>query len=423
MAPTKPTPAAQPSTPRENRQAVLTGRVEDAPGNSPNTPSNQRFSRVLALGSPSQHPTPLGRPRGSKKGSGGKYGRCPDCKIGRRERGRFNPMGFSPHKGKFRFTCSQRKGDQPCHYSEVLDSDPADDPAVYRDPGVLPSIEFDEEEEEDDDDVLIVSPSKVPKKRTKATGRIAASGIFGKNIQKMDADEDSSQQKLGCPQCMKGKLVQKTRDNLLSLETVLVCEKIWNGDQASGGCGYTMDLGIEPVGGNKKAAAASTAADDDDEVEITKVVRTPDAKKKQFGVPKPTPALKKQKQQTLNDWVAEERDRAMRNPLAAAFMAGPPAEKIKDKPKKKKIVVDLTSDDELPRISPSRKAKLANRAMGNAIGPQAPIIIKDDDDNKLKPAVEFEDLGSEDELQLIELADKAEDARDELNQNEEPKLI
>jgi hypothetical protein len=75
--------------------------------------------KILGIASPASSPRSLGRPKGSITGSGGKYGRCPDCETGRRERSRFNPFGRSPHAGKFRFVCSNRRGNPPCNYSEV----------------------------------------------------------------------------------------------------------------------------------------------------------------------------------------------------------------------------------------------------------------------------------------------------------------
>ncbi|KAK4125281.1 hypothetical protein N657DRAFT_689595 [Parathielavia appendiculata] len=397
MAPTKPTPTAQPSTPRANRQAVLTGRIDDVRSSSPNTPCNQR-------------------PKGFRNGGGSKYGRCPNCQIGRRERSRFNPLGLSPHKGRFRFVCSKRNGNPPCNYSEVLASDPADNPAAYS--GVAQSIEVDNNEEEDDDDHSIISPSRARKNRTKANSRAAPSGTISKDFRNMDAGKDSSQQKLGCPQCMKGQLVQKCRDTFHFRETVLVCEKVWNGNEAGGGCGYSMNLGSKPIGGNDDA----DYHDGDDDVEITKVVETPDAAKKKdlkHGV-----TISGRKKKSMDDWIFEERERAMENPFAAAVMAGPPADKIKQKPKRK-IVVDLTSDDELLGTSPVRRPKFsagANHTMvGGAIGAHAPILIEDDDEPKA--AAEFEDLGSDDELQLIQLADKAEDARDDLDEDDVLELI
>jgi hypothetical protein len=292
---------------------------------------------------------------------------------------------------------------------QVLASDPADDPASHS--GVLQSIEVDDDEKVEDDDVFKIAAPKGVQTKNKAKNQAVASGIMNKNIPTMGAAKAQPEQRLGCPQCMKGELVQKRRDTFRFRETILVCEKVWNSNakQVGGGCGYTMEINSEPLDGIKNKDDDGDA--DADSVSVTKVDKATNAAKTNKN------RVSKREKTDMDELVAQERENGMQNPHAAAIMVGPPTDKFKEKPKEK-IVVDLTSDDELLGIaSPPKPTRKLPTPM---IGAHAPIVI---DDDETKPAAEFDELGSEDELQLIQLADKAEDARDELDEDDELELI
>jgi hypothetical protein len=289
---------------------------------------------------------------------------------------------------------------------QALASDPADDPAAYS--GVLQSIKVDDDEEEKDDDVAIVAAPKRLQTKNDTKNQVVASGTMNNNTPTMGAAKDEPKQRLGCPQCMKGELVERCRDTFRFRETILVCQKAYNSNtkEVGGACGYTMEINSEPLDGINKD-------DDGDGVSVTKVVKAADAAKANKT------RVSKREKTDMDELVAQEREKGMQNPHAAAIMVGPPMDKFKEKPKKK-IVVDLTSDDELLGKAPAPVPKPTRKLPTPMIGAHAPIVI---DDDEPKPATEFEELSSDDELQLIQLADKAADARDELDEDDELELI
>ncbi|KAK4155331.1 hypothetical protein C8A00DRAFT_13647 [Chaetomidium leptoderma] len=293
------------------------------PGNSP-----------AGLGSPS-----LGRPKGSLAAINGKYGRCPTCGTGRRIRTkcRLNPL--SPVSGKYRFVCSTRgNDDNACFYSELLDSDPADNPAAFSGAAVQSPV--------------VAGGGGGGDGNTTIAGQgLTASANMG---------NDKTEPKLGCPQCMVGRLTKKCRDTFNWKETMLVCDKVRVGKEMVGGCGYKMQID-------------SDAADDGAKTKA-------DEKKKDGGHTKPD-------KKALEKLAAEDRAKGLNDPNAAAVLAAPG----------KKIVVDLTEDNELLGI-PAPRAPPAS----SMVGAHAPIVIRDDSE----AAAEFDNLDSADELELIQLADQ-----------------
>jgi hypothetical protein len=119
--------------------------------------------------------------------------------------------------------------------------------------------------------------------------------------------------------------------------------------------------------------------------------------------------------------IMQERERAMADPLAAAVMVAPAVKA------KKKVVVDLTEDDDGEFFGISRDTPRPPPP-GAAIGPYAPIVIEDDEAEgastaKTTKAAAFDDFGSDDDMELIKLAEQANEAKDELDEHEELELM
>lgn len=413
---------------------------------TPNTNTNTNTPAAALTLNTTTTPTPitLGRPRGSSALDGGKYGRCPRCATGRRIRSRYNPHGTSAHRGKFRFVCSHRS-ELGCDYSETLDDDPALCPDLFsgkvtgggqgqggvnlgmggrmgrgtvlgRHAAAAADEEEEDYEEEMEDGVdfeivgqsAVVTPSKAFGRRLGVAASVARPG-----------DKSSSNQNLGCPECMVGRLAKRRKDNFRYTETVLVCEGAWNGKDV-GGCGYQIDLGVDPVeeglaggpgvGAGATVGAGTTSSAGADRRAGTGGISPAKAREEIKKLKKKSAREIAREKKEMDEWATKERARAMANPYAAAVMVVPNA-----KPKKK-IVVDLTDDGEFtrPRGPPG----------GSAVGAYAPIFIRDDDDeipqpiklnkpanfsNSAKPAkaTKFDEFGSDDEMDLVRLAEEA----------------
>jgi hypothetical protein len=301
--------------------------------------------------------------------------------------------------------CSRRQ-EEPgsggsCNYWTLLDSDPADDPARYNPTAgataataataavvskgrkrKITEVDEEEEMEDDDDDSHLANLAKATPTKKRA-GRMGAAAKNNNNN-----EQDKPQQNLGCPECMVGRLAKKCKDTFSWRDAVLVCEQRWDSKlkKMVGGCGYRMELGDRAAPGSSlsinnednggiAAAAAQAANDKGNKTEDREVAR--------------------QKKKALNQWTAHERQKALKDPQAAAVLAGPAPKR------KKKVLVDLTEgDEELPGLP----APLGP-STSSVIGPHAPIVISDDEQEK---AGGFDDgLGSEDELELAQLADQA----------------
>ncbi|KAK4041961.1 hypothetical protein C8A01DRAFT_33949 [Parachaetomium inaequale] len=437
MGSSKPTaPASQPSTPRAIRQGVLTGRIDS---HDPSTPggSNKKYKKYLATMDPaavgSSPGTPggslaspsLGRPRGSTNYDSGKYGRCPRCVVGRRVRSRYNPAGSSIHRGKFRFVCSN-KADMGCNYSETLEEDPALNPASYsgsdQAPALNMNMDIDGEEEGEEGDFEIMgqgtvdTPSKLSGGKSIGAGKRRNNNNFKGPGTGTGNGRDKPQQNLGCPECMQGRLVKKVKDTFRFNETVLVCEKVWNGKDVVGGCGYKIDIGRDPVDEDDGGAAAAGGSRD------SATVAEAREKIKQMKK-KSAQEIARERKEKYN-MIMQERERAMADPLAAAVMVAPAVKA------KKKVVVDLTEDDDGEFFGITRDTPRPPPA-GAAIGPYAPIVIEDDEPEaagaagaaKTTKAAAFDDFGSDDDMELIRLAEQANEAKDELDEHEELELM
>ena len=377
-----------------------------------------------------------------------KYGRCPTCLVGRRIRSRYNPKGKSPHKGKFRFTCSNRKGaggggddddddeeEAKCDYDEVLDSDPAEDPKAYQ------------------DEVLGQGRLLFKADRSLGIQKAADAAKAGLKLGgERPLGKDKPQQKLGCPECEVGVLVTKCKDTFHWKETYVVCVKAWDPKTKEwvGGCGYTLDIDREEDDGEDT---------DGDGAALVKAAAATKAGKKKGAA---------EAAREMEEMAAADQERLWDNPEAAAVMAGA-VDRFK-----KKVVVDLTDDDEVPGLSSSSTAPASTAPGSSMVGPYAPIVIEDDESepaksakstesvkpagsvqfanygklaNHVKPAnygkltesvkptkavkpagstkpadlAEFDDFGSEDERELMKLADWA--AKDDLDEQDELELI
>ncbi|KAL2150273.1 hypothetical protein VTH82DRAFT_7949 [Thermothelomyces myriococcoides] len=357
-----------------------------------------------------------GRPRGSTNLSGGKYGRCPHCGTGRRVRSRFNPYGQSVHRGKFRFVCSNRPN-QGCGYSEVLDSDPALDPESYlehaaahsqaaSDPapvitqnrgqgqsrgrthgpgasgsdsanlntspdgtgrGFVTRGEHNFEYEEDGDDNENENDED-PESAHRHPLTTTARAFNNRVNEERAAGRVITQQRLGCPQCMHGRLSKKLKKVGRMTEAILVCERGWDGRIAAGGCGYEVDIGIEPADNDDgDAGGGAIAAEDQDTGE-----RAINARARIRQLKRNSTRQLARERKEKEKLIIEERARAMADPNAAAVMTG-----HDPKTKRKKILVDLTGDDEL--MCPTRP-----ELVGEAVGPYAPVFIvsSDEDDEE-----------------------------------------
>jgi hypothetical protein len=301
----------------------------------------------------------------------------------------------------------------------------------------------DEEEDEDEEleledgvDFEIVGQSAVVTP-SKAFGRrlgVAASVVR--------PGDKSSNQNLGCPECMVGRLAKRRKDNFRYSETMLVCEGAWNGKEAVGGCGYQIDLGVDPVedgpaggygvgagaavGAGATPSAGATAGTGADRRAGTGGISPAKAREEIKKLKKKSAREIAREKKEMDEWAAKERARAMANPYAAAVMAVP-----NSKPKKK-IVVDLTDDGEFtrPRGPPG----------GSAVGAYAPIFIRDDDDeipqpiqlnkpanfsNPAKAAknTKFDEFGSDDEMDLVRLAEEAANEAKDGGLNDEDELM
>ncbi|KAL2198481.1 hypothetical protein P885DRAFT_76088 [Corynascus similis CBS 632.67] len=399
-------------------------------------PNNPATSRV---GSPG-----TGRPRDSINFGGGKYGRCPRCATGRRLRSRFNPYGHSAYRGKFRFVCSN-KTEHGCSYSEVLESDPALDPesfmegaatlpqspapasTVYQhriqgqnwtrasggncDDGVnlgmggselgrgffvrrSGNMEEEEADEKEFDSVQKGPLNTSPEVTNKRTNN------------KKNAGRDTPQQRLGCPQCMQGRLTKKNKNLSPFTETVLVCADVWDGKEMVAGCGYKIEIEAETVKDEDRDVVSSTGAainQNNGESVVNARTQIRQLKRK---------LVRQLAHERKEKFIVEQRARAMADPNAAALMVAP-AFKAEEK-----VVVDLTKDDELHRIRPE--------LIGEAVGPYAPIFIPSSDDDagpptkrvkrKIRTAernkpdqrpqtIASEDFDAVDDLELAQLAE------------------
>ncbi|KAK4250888.1 hypothetical protein C7999DRAFT_28475 [Corynascus novoguineensis] len=400
------------------RQAVFAGPIErgNENDNSDDGNSSQKRNKYYRVAEPSNPATAgvdspgTGRPRDSINFGGGKYGRCPRCATGRRVRSRFNPYGHSAYRGKFRFVCSN-KTEHGCGYSEVLESDPALDPGSFMEgAATLPrspapaltayqhrihgqswtrasggdcndgmnlgmggsglgrgivvrrdgNMEEEEEEEEEDEkefESVRQAPLNTPPEATSK-----------RTNNKRNAGRDTPQQRLGCPQCMQGRLTKRFKNISSSTEAVLVCADVWDGKEMVGGCGYKIEIETEPVKDEDKDVVSSTgAAINQDKGESVVNARTQIQQLKRKSV-RQLAHERKEKEK----FIVEQRARAMADPNAAALMVAPTFKT------EKKVVVDLTRDDELHHIRPE--------LIGEAVGPYAPILIPSSDDEAGPPA-------------------------------------
>ncbi|KAK3898503.1 hypothetical protein C8A05DRAFT_37908 [Staphylotrichum tortipilum] len=402
MSPRKATATpSQPSTPRNPRNTVHSGRVTKPRSTTPN--NTKKYPKLLP--SPSIPPMPAtstgpGRPKGSTQNSPGKYGRCPVCLVGRRVRSRFKPHGISPHRGKFRFVCSNRSTpsspvENPCDYSEVLEGDPASDPVGFWAGSAFASSSPAQEGEEEEGDLEVV--------------------VVGSSSPEERREGDVPTQRLGCPECMRGSLIREGREVGGWRETVLVCKEE---GKKSDGCGYEMEIEREPVGGGYDEMEGYEAGGG---FGVGKGRGVGGGRgRRDFGggggvgqgnnkgkgkatdssskPAKKTAAEAERERREMEEWAARERQRAWEDPRATAVYAGPVDEF------RKKIVVDLTEEDDGDDDVVGQRAMGGRRAppvpAAYMVGPHAPIVIEDDSD-------EFDNIASDDERALMHLADKA----------------
>ncbi|KAK3298570.1 uncharacterized protein B0H64DRAFT_385528 [Chaetomium fimeti] len=278
----------------------------------------------------------------------------------------------------------------------------------------------DEEEEEEEGDFEILGHSTV----------VTPSKAFGRRVGvAATAARDKPPQNLGCPECMVGRLTKRRRDGFRFTETMLVCEKAWDGKDIVGGCGYQIDIGADPVeeGSSRGASAGAGAAERAAAGGVSATVAKAREEIKKLRKKSAREIAREKKE--MDEWTAQERARAMANPYAAAVMVAPNAKA------KKKIVVDLTDDGEFTSLPPRGPPG------GGAVGAYAPIFIDDDEDeiaqpirfnkptkfnkpDKLAKITKFDDFGSDDEMDLVRLAEEAtEEVKDGMNDEDELVLM
>ncbi|KAK4239160.1 hypothetical protein C8A03DRAFT_14420 [Achaetomium macrosporum] len=363
-----------------------------------------------------------------------KYGPCPKC-PGRRIRSRFNPYGNSPHKGKFRFVCSNRYNNvKDCDYQEVLESDPLKDPEfhqaqaearvraqsssargeeLFRAGTVSPFQSTAPNMYENTNTAMAMTPTPVG---------VGASTISMGN----GTARDNPTHRYGCPECLKGRLVQKVRETSHWRERVLVCEKVWNAQEGGmmGGCGYKLEIENGP-----------THDEDENEDEEAGygygagIVGGLMGKKGRNKMQEKKSKDEAEKRREVEEWEREARKWQLKNPMGAAVLPGPADGKDK-------IVVDLTSDDELLASNSSWRLP-ASSMVGGEVGGSAPIYISDDELEDAGTGVsagagrgtgtgtaEFDDLGSDEEMELVKMADQADQAMDDdLGEEDELELM
>jgi hypothetical protein len=220
------------------------------------------------------------------------------------------------------------------------------------------------------------------------------------------------QQQLGCPQCLKGRLVQKCKDTFRWRERLLVCEKVLVGQAWVGGCGYTLELENGPSsqeshGGMDRGGFEIVDMDAADAEGCTGAsggnTRGMGGRDKEDG----------KRRDTLG-WTDAELRRAWANPLATAVPAAA-VDRFR-----KKVVVDLTEGEEkgLPGSSSWQTLPASSDLM---VGGKPVLFVEDDE----PPAatVRFEELSSDDERELIKMADRVGDKLDDLDAEDELELI
>jgi hypothetical protein len=339
----------------------------------------------------------------------------------------FDPRGNPLKLGKLRLVCSRKNEGSGCDYMRVLDSDPADSSGLYKAAsspasqakGNEDEEEDDEEEQEDEDELQMAGPSKIAKFAMAKKGlstptrklfgnKNATPGkkLFGDNKANPSKTptgnktptpaNDTPQKSVGCPVCITGKLTEKVKDIFHYTETIMVCEEFFDLEtrKVVSGCGYILDPAEDSRGdGDAKNGDKKKGAKD------------PEREKKE-----------------LDELVAAEREKALANPNAAVVMAGPAG-----KTPKKRVLVDLTDDDEMLGLRPS-----SGPSTNAMIGAHAPIVIDDDeaeDDDKpevikAKDAADFDDIDTADEMELVRISDEANQATvADMDEQEERELM
>lgn len=277
-------------------------------------------------------------------------------------RSRFKPHGRSPFAGRFRFVCSNRAAG--CSFWELLEGDPLlEDPAVFHQKGSGPG-----------------SGSGFGSGQGLGPCLGPGSDLEGKDGEN-GAVRAAPRKAVVCPRCGEGVLVEKGRDVFRWRERVLVCERVAEG---GGGCGYREEV----AGGGDGRAGAERAGDE----------------------------------------------------FQAAVIARPP--------ERQRVVVDLTGDEEMPCLAGAEEKRTTfptahGKAVGEMLrrdgrGPVQAAVGERRDPQPETPSrgtgdvvaieagagpgsTEFDDdLNSEEERELIRLADQV---MDDLNPEEELELI
>lgn len=373
-------------------------------------------SASASVTSPS--PSAVGRPKGIGNSAGGKYGRCPSCATGRRIRQRYT----AGHVDRFRFVCSNRGaaagaaaagngdydydddgggggGNGGCGYELELEADPAVNPGAFRDlaVGLLQT--------------RLPWTKKGGERKGKGKGKgkaVATAGGPGLGMGLVPQGGGTPAPKRGCAKCLVGTLVKKHRDTFRWTEVVLECERAWDGrsKQWVGGCGYSIEIERKPFdnhdGGDGNGGGVGSGSPDGVASFKTKV-----EKRAQWDAAR---------QREEFEEYAEELERAYNNPFAAAVMVAPGGDKLKNK-----VVVDLTEDrEELPDRSPSPGVPASSAVrLVSMDSAREPIVL--DDERVDDDAAEFDEFASDDELELMKLADQT--VNDDMDVDDELGLI
>ncbi|GAB1311637.1 hypothetical protein MFIFM68171_01847 [Madurella fahalii] len=334
----------------------------------PATPENNKNSSAQKAKLPNSNPRqPPSTPKGSRTP---KYGPCPRCGTGRRVRSRFHPSGTSPFPGKWRFVCSNRivphpppppKEDGNKGYGERIRRE-RDGGCTYW-------------ELLDADPLYDLEPRPEEESASKSrAGRRARKG------------------KKTCSACGKGQLVERARDTFRWMERVLVCEgavgrsgKGKGGEEKGGGCGYLEMIPAGIVGGGREEGSVEGGA-----------VREPDKKKEGKGE---------------TAWRPQDE---LQEAAAAATSAAVEAIEMM-KRRRGAEVIDLTEDgedegEELTLVAVVPKANGPKKGITTALPMVSGRIRKD---ARAAEEDEFTDFDSEDEMELIRLADTVVDDLDE----------
>ncbi|KAK4162019.1 hypothetical protein QBC43DRAFT_336774 [Cladorrhinum sp. PSN259] len=389
MAPTK--PPSQEQTPGPSKQRTIGGRVTKSSPNNATIPSSSHNNDQSS--SPTSHPSTAKMPKIPKGHD--RYGACSRKHCGGYKiRKMNNPRGSGPHAGKWSFVCSNRLGNPPCGFYQVLEFDPLEE-VKERYLRMEQEKERQQQFEEEERELQVQLQAEQDQQDNRAPSPML-----------------SSSRMAICPRCQRGHLVEKKTDVLSYTEKYLECSRRRARDGTV--CDY-QSLIINTAfyanyNGNSSNAAGADAtstatAEPEDDIKW-------DALSYIAAVPAPVT----KKPEALVDLTAESDDED--RPLITGTKRVSNEQPSQGSQTKKTST--LTTNSRVPRLATG--AKGANR------GRQVVNLVQDvgnDDDyekveglranvsnsrNKRKRTVskkdEYEDLDSDIDDELIEIVDR-----------------